>query len=154
MRILVQSLKETTTWYTRHAGPIVLAALLTSVTLASSSAQVLLLSGQIVNSSGQALPGCLLSVVSLFGRSAPTFSQGDGSFRLEVALPPDSSPAASSTPFLEVYWNKDLMYRQPVNSLRIQNAQPKLQTISGQVDWADLLHDGGRVEVAPIRVGR
>jgi hypothetical protein len=154
MRILVQFLGANVRWCTRRVGPIVVAALLIFPTLASDSTQVLLLSGKIVNPSGEALPGCVLSVVSSFGRSAPTFSQGDGSFQLEVALPPGSSPVASSTPFLEVYWNKELMYRQPVASLTIESALPKFQTVSGPVDWADLLHDGGRVEVRPIRLGR
>jgi hypothetical protein len=141
-------------WCIRCVGPIVGAALLIFPILAADSTQVLTLSGKIVNPSGQPLPGCLLSVVSSFGRSAPTFSQGDGSFQLEVALPPGNSPAASSTPFLEVYWNKELMYRQPVTSLTIESALAKFQTVSGPTDWTNLLHDGGRVEVKPIRLGR
>ena len=154
MRILVQFLGENARWWTRRVGPIVVAALLIFPTLASDSTQVLLLSGKIVNPAGAALPGCVLSVVSSFGRSAPTFSQGDGSFQLEVALPPGSSSVASSIPFLEVYWSKELMYRQPVASLTIESALPKSQTASGPTDWANLLHDGGRVEVKPIRLGR
>ncbi len=152
MRILVQFLAENVRWWTRQVGPIVVAALLIFPAFASDSTQVLLLSGKIVNPAGAALPGCVLSVVSSFGRSAPTFSQGDGSFQLEVALPPGNS--AGSTPFLEVYWNKELMYRQPVASLTIESALPKSQTASGPTDWANLLHDGGRVEVKPIRLGR
>ena len=152
MRILVQFLAENVRWWTRRVGPIVVAALLIFPALASDLTQVLLLSGKIVNPAGAALPGCVLSVVSSFGRSAPTFSQGDGSFQLEVALPPGNS--AGSTPFLEVYWNKELMYRQPVASLTIESALPKSQTASGPTDWANLLHDGGRVEVKPIRLGR
>jgi hypothetical protein len=154
MRILAQLLGANVRWYIRRVAPIVGAALLMIPILAADSTQVLLLSGKIVNPSGQALPGCVLSVVSSFGRSAPTFSQADGSFQLEVALPPGSSPAASSTPFLEVYWNKELMYRQPVASLTIESALPKFQTVAGSTDWASLLHDGGRVEVKPIRLGR
>ena len=152
MSILVQFLGENVRWCLRRVGPIVVAALLIFPALASDSTQVLLLSGKIVNPAGAALPGCVLSVVSSFGRSAPTFSQGDGSFQLEVALPPGNS--AGSTPFLEVYWNKELMYRQPVASLTIESALPKSQTASGPTDWANLLHDGGRVEVKPIRLGR
>jgi hypothetical protein len=150
MRILVQLLGGTVC--VRWVSPIVVAALLIFPALASDSAPVLLLSGKIVNPAGEALPGCVLSVVSSFGRSAPTFSQGDGSFQLDVALPPGSSPVASSTPFLEVYWNTELMYRQPVASLTIESALPKTQ--SGPTDWANLLHDGGRVAVKPIRLGR
>jgi hypothetical protein len=150
MKLLAQFLGEKM----RRLGPTVMAALLIFPALAADPAQVLLLSGKIVNPSGEALPGCVLSVVSVFGRSAPTFSQGDGSFQLEVALPSGSSPAASSTPFLEVYWNKELMYRQPVASLTIESALPKFQTVAGSTDWASLLHDGGRVEVKPIRLGR
>jgi len=148
----VQSVGENVRWCLRRVGPIVVVALLIFPTLASDSTQVLLLSGKIVNPAGEALPGCVLSVVSSFGRSAPTFSQGDGSFQLEVALPPGGSSIASSTPFLEVYWNKELMYRQPVASLTIESALPKSQTVSG--DWPNLLRDGGRVAVKPIRLGR
>lgn len=154
MRILAEFLEETVTWCTRRVGPMVVSALLIIPILAADSTQVLLLSGRLVNSSGQALPGCVLSVVSLFGRSAPTFSQGDGSFQLQVPLPPDNSPTASSSPFLEIYWNKELMYRQPLASLTIESALPKSQTVSGPTNWADLLRDGGRVELRPIRVGR
>jgi hypothetical protein len=154
MKILTQLLRQNVRWCTWRVGPIVLAALLIFPTLASDSTQVLLLSGKIVNPSGEALPGCVLSVVSSFGRSAPTFSQGDGSFQVEVALPPGNSPAASSTPFLEVYWNKELMYRQPLASLTIESAFPKSQTGSGPADWANLLHNGGRVEIRSIRLGR
>src|ERR1700732_2378840 len=150
MRILVQLLRETVRWCIR--GPIVAAPFLIFSALASDSTPVLLLSGKIVNPAGEALPGCVLSVVSSFGRSAPTFSQGDGSFQLDVALPPGSSP--SGTPFLEVYWNTELMSRQPVASLTIESALPKTQPVSGPTDWANLLHDGGRVAVKPIRLGR
>ena len=154
MRILALLLGANVRSCIRRACPIVGAALLIFPILAADSTQVLLLSGKIVNPSGQPLPGCLLSVVSSFGRSAPTFSQGDGSFQLEVALPPGSSSVASSIPFLEVYWNKELMYRQPVTSLTIESALPKFQTVSGPTDWTNLLHDGGRVELKPIRLGR
>jgi hypothetical protein len=138
----------------RWVGPIVMAVLLIFPVLASDSASVLLLSGKIVNPAGEALPGCVLSVVSSFGRSAPTFSQGDGSFQLDAALPPTSYPVAGSTLFLEVYWNTELMYRQPVASLTIESAFPKTQPVSGTTDWANLLHDGGRVALKPIRLGR
>jgi hypothetical protein len=154
MRILTQLVRQNLRCCVRPVGPFVLTALLIFPALASDPTQVLLLSGKIVNPAGEALPGCVLSVVSSFGRSAPTFSQGDGSFQLEVALPPGSSPAARSTPFLEVYWNKELMYRQPLASLTIESAHPKSPTASSAADWANLLHDGGRVEVVPIRLGR
>jgi hypothetical protein len=152
MRILVQLLEGTVC--VRWVSPIIAAALLIFPALASDSTPVLLLSGKIVNPAGEALPGCVLSVVSSFGRSAPTFSQGDGSFQLDVALPPTSSPVASSIAFLEVYWNTELMYRQPVASLTIESALSKTQPVSGTTDWANLLHDGGRVAVKPIRLGR
>jgi hypothetical protein len=154
MRIFVRFLRENVSWCARRVVPLVVAALLIFPALASDSTQVLVLTGKIVNPSGEALPGCVLSVVSSFGRSAPTFSQADGSFQVEMALPPSSSPVASSTPFLEVYWNTELMYRQPVASLTIESALPKFQNASGPTDWANLLHDGGRVGVKPIRLGR
>jgi hypothetical protein len=85
-------------------------------TVGAGEFQVLALSGTIVDSSQRPLPGCLVSVVSEFGRSAPAFTQVEGKFSLEASLPPDSSSTASSTPFLEIYWNRTLMFRQPLTS--------------------------------------
>jgi hypothetical protein len=112
--------------------------------------QVLTLSGTITNSSGQSLPGCLLSVVSELGRSAPAFTDGKGSFSLEASLPPD----ASSKLFLEIYWNRTLMFRQPLASLAIASAMPNNRGSPQGVTWQGLLSDGGTVVLQPIKLGK
>ena len=112
--------------------------------------QVLTLSGTVTNSSGQSLAGCLLSVVSEVGRSAPVFTDGKGSFSLEASLPPD----ASSELFLEIYWNRTLMFRQPLASLAIANATPNNRGSPQGATWQGLLSDGGTAVLEPIKVGK
>jgi hypothetical protein len=112
--------------------------------------QVLTLSGTITNSSGQSLPGCLLSVVSELGRSAPAFTDGKGSFSLESSLPPD----ASNKLFLEIYWNRTLVFRQPLASLAIASATPNNLASPQGATWQGLLADGGTVVLQPIKVGK
>jgi hypothetical protein len=112
--------------------------------------QVLALSGTVTNSSGQSLPGCLLSVVSELGRSAPAFTDGKGSFSLEASLP----PGASSELFLEIYWNRTLMFRQPLASLEIASATPNNRGSPQGATWQGLLSDGGTVVLQPIKLGK
>jgi len=112
--------------------------------------QVLTLSGTVTNSSGQSLAGCLLSVVSEVGRSAPVFTDGKGSFSLEASLPPD----ASSELFLEIYWNRTLMFRQPLASLAIASATPNNRGSPQGATWQGLLSDGGTVVLQPIKLGK
>lgn len=112
--------------------------------------QVLTLSGSILNSSGQSLPGCLLSVVSELERSAPVFTDGKGGFSLEASLPPD----ASSKLFLEIYWNRTLMFRQPLASLAISSATPNNRGSPQGATWDGLLSNGGTVVLQPIKVGK
>jgi hypothetical protein len=112
--------------------------------------QVLALSGTVTNSSGQSLPGCLLSVVSELGRSAPAFTDGKGGFSLETSLP----PGASSELFLEIYWNRTLMFRQPLASLAIASATPNNRGSPQGATWQGLLSDGGTVVLQPIKLGK
>ena len=112
--------------------------------------QVLTMSGTITSSSGQSLPGCLLSVVSELGRSAPVFTDGKGNFSLEASLPPD----ASSELFLEIYWNRTLMFRQPLASLAIASATPNNRGSPRGATWQGLLSDGGTVVLQPIKLGK
>jgi hypothetical protein len=112
--------------------------------------QVLTVSGTVTNSSGQSLPGCLLSVVSELGRSAPVFTDAKGGFSLETSLP----PGASSELFLEIYWNRTLMFRQPLASLAIANATPNNRGSPQGAPWQGLLSDGGTVVLQPIKLGK
>jgi len=116
--------------------------------------QVLALSGTIVDSSQRPLPGCLVSVVSEFGRSAPVFTEADGKFSLEASLPPDSFPTAASTPFLEIYWDRTLMFRQPLGSLPMAITIPHNRASAIASTWNGLLHDGGTVVLKPIKLGK
>ena len=112
--------------------------------------QVLTISGTITRTSGQSLAGCLLSVVSELGRSAPVFTDGKGNFSLEASLP----SSASSELFLEIYWNHTLMFRQPLASLAIASATPNKRGSPQDVTWQRLLSDGGTVVLQPIKVGK
>ena len=115
--------------------------------------KVLILRGTIVNSSDEPLPGCIVSVVSHFARSEPTFSEADGSFKLQVAIPPEDDPQAGSKTYLEVYWNRILKFRQPLASLTIKNVIPA-NLASAARTWEGLLHDGGAVWLEPINLGK
>jgi hypothetical protein len=116
----------------------------------ASGMQVLTVSGTVTNSSGQSLPGCLLSVVSELGRSAPVFTDAKGGFSLETSLP----PGASSELFLEIYWNRTLMFRQPLASLAIASATPNNRGSPQGETWQGLLSDGGTVVLQPIKLGK
>jgi hypothetical protein len=116
----------------------------------AAGTQVLTLNGTVTNSSGQSLPGCLLSVVSELGRSAPAFTDGKGGFSLETSLP----PGASSELFLEIYWNRTLMFRQPLASLAIASATPNNRGSPQGATWQGLLSDGGTVVLQPIKLGK
>jgi hypothetical protein len=114
--------------------------------------QVLAVKGTIVDSSQHSLPGCLVSVVSEFGRSAPVFSDADGKFSVELSLPSDKPDAANQEPFLEIYWNRKLTFRQPMSALAVASA------VSGDRDaaarWPGLLRNGGSIVLQPIRLGK
>jgi hypothetical protein len=116
--------------------------------------KVLILRGTIVNSSGEPLPGVIVSVVSEFARSEPAFSEADGSFKLQAAIPPEDDPHAGSKTYLEVYWNRILKFRQPCASLTIKNAIPANLASAQARRWEGLLHDGGAVWLEPIILGR
>src|SRR5260221_5351868 len=73
--------------------------------------QVLTLRGTVTNSSGQSLPGCLLSVGSGLGRSAPGFTDGKGGFRFEASF----APRASSGTFLAIFLDSSFMILQALH---------------------------------------
>jgi hypothetical protein len=89
-------------------------------------------------------------VVSELGRSAPVFTDAKGGFSLETSLP----PGASSELFLEIYWNRTLMFRQPLASLAIASATPNNRGSPQGATWQGLLSDGGTVVLQPIKLGK
>jgi len=123
-------------------------------TVSAGELQVLALSGTVMDSSNRPLPGCLISVVSSFGRSAPGFTQSDGKFSIDVSLPPDIFPIATGEVYLEIYWDRTLKYRQPLVSLPIASAVPYDRSSAAASSWPSLLHDGGRVVLHPITLGK
>jgi hypothetical protein len=116
--------------------------------------KVLILRGTIVNSSDEPLPGCIVSVVSHFARSEPAFSEADGSFKLQAAIPAEDDPQAGKKTYLEVYWNRILKFRQPLASLTITNVIPANLGSAPARMWEALLHDGGAVWLEPINLGK
>jgi hypothetical protein len=116
--------------------------------------QVLAVSGTVIDSSNRSLPGCLVSVVSSFGRSAPGFTQSDGKFNIDVSLPPDTFHMASGEVYLEIYWDRILKFRQPLVSLPMASAEPYSRNSAAASSWPSLLHDGGRVVLQPITLGK
>jgi hypothetical protein len=116
--------------------------------------RVLIVRGTIVDSSGEPLPGCLVSVVSHFARSEPAFSEADGSFKLQAAIPPEDDPQAGNKTYLEIYWNRILKFRQPLASLTITKVIPASLGPAPARVWEALLHDGGAVWLEPINLGK
>src|SRR5258708_6958359 len=95
-------------------------------------------------------PGGVFCWVLGFGDTAPVFTDGKGSFSLEASLPPD----ASSKLFLEIYWNRTLVFRQPLASLAIASATPNNRGSPQGATWQGLLSDGGTVVLQPIKLGK
>jgi len=55
---------------------------------------------------------------------------------------------------LEIYWNRTLMFRQPLASLAIANATPNNRGSPQGATWQSLLSDGGTVVLQPIKLGK
>ncbi len=101
---------------TRYRRPLALLILILSVELMPSvvNAQgMVAVTGQLIDGrSDRPAPGLVVSLVHpILGRSAPSFSNGFGQFGWS-AIPVRPEPY-----FLEVYWNQNLIYRQPVRVL-------------------------------------
>lgn len=120
----------------------------------ASELKVLTVSGTITGSTGRPLAGCVVSVVSESGRSAPTFTNSNGSFTLEASIPSGSSTGSSNPVFLEIYWNRSLVFRQRLESLAIAQATPNDGASGQEVNWQNLLSAGGRVVLQAIKVGK
>jgi hypothetical protein len=129
-------------------------ALVTALASHASELQVLTVSGTITSSSGRPLPGCLVSVVSEFGRSVPAFTDANGTFTLEASLPPAGSTSSRTQAFLEIYWNRTLVFRQPLESLAIADAALTNRSSDSGTNWQSLLSGGGRVVLQPTKVGK
>jgi hypothetical protein len=95
--------------------PLLVALVLWTMGLESAYADTVLVTGTVANRAGQALPGCTVSVVSGDYRTAPSTTDADGRFDVDLALRPNTPSY-----FLEIYWGRELklrkqLYRQPNN---------------------------------------
>lgn len=120
----------------------------------TSPAGTLLIQGQVVDTNGNPLDGCLVSIAQASPtqqRSRGVLTEGGGKF--EVAFASNYSPSnqqTSSYPYLEIYWDETLIFRQPLPSLRIERGN-QASNASG---WIYYLVAGGQVILSPIRVSR
>jgi hypothetical protein len=128
--------------------------ILAAINSLASELKILTVSGTITSSTGRPLAGCLVSVVSESRRSAPTFTNSNGSFTLETSISPGSSTGSSNPVFLEIYWNRSLVFRQPLESLAIAQATPNDGASGQEMNWQSLLSAGGRVVLQAIKVGK
>jgi hypothetical protein len=111
---------------------ILLLSLVVSSTLAGD---VIPMRGKVFNRREQPVPGCTVFLVSTSFRTRPAITNADGSYVLEA---PGYMLEASTVPhgeptFVEVYFGRQLVFRQPLKS----------QTIT-----SDALYNG--IELPPI----
>ena len=117
--------------------------------IAPAGAKALLIRGQIVDSQGKPLDGCLISIASASGqqtRSRGVLTEEGGIF--EVPFAPNFDGQFSSVPYLEIYWDARLIFRQPLTSLQIKQGSQGSSTLS----WTDYLSYGGQIWLSPIKV--
>jgi hypothetical protein len=120
-------------------GPLLLFAI-TQVAFAGG----LFIRGTILNPSHIAIPGVGVSFTSVASRTfyvRPVYTDDQGGFAM--VIPPENPRSL----YLEVYWNQDLMFRQPLRSLPSENLSDE--------QWADLERYGtGEIILRPIVLGR
>jgi hypothetical protein len=116
----------------------------------TASAGTLLISGQIIDASGKPLDGCLVSIASAAQklRSRGVLTEEGGTFSVPFAS--NYAGQSQSVPYLEIYWDEQLIFRQPLTSLEIANAS---QFPSAQF-WNERLEYGGEIKLSPIKVSR
>lgn len=100
-------------------------------------------SGLILNPDRVSVPGAIVSVVSTQNRQKPVFSDNQGRFTFRV---PVGQPANW---YVEIYWNKDLMFRNELRELRIQGGASNFSAI-----WNQAFNLGGHVDLEPIVLGK
>jgi hypothetical protein len=124
----------------------------------SAKAGGLLIQGRIISPNGSPLPGCLVSIASPSVahsgamRSRGVLTEDDGAFAVPFFADPNGQTAP---PYLEIYWNAQLIFRQPLNSLPLaRNAiyENKHPSTAGW-DLEKYLTYGGEITLEPIRVG-
>jgi hypothetical protein len=104
----------------------------------------LFIRGTILNPEHIAIPGVGVSFKSVESRTfyvKPVYTDDLG--RFEMVIPPENPKSL----YLEVYWNQDLMFRQPLRSLPSENLSDE--------QWTDVERYGmGEIILRPIVLGR
>ena len=103
------------------------------------------LKGVVTDPYDRRIPGCLVSVASTTFRSRPVFTNSAGYFEVVIPLVEGQSSELNQPPLLEIYWNEEVLFRQPLIALH---------PVSADADWQHLLIEGGSVDLGSIRVGR
>jgi hypothetical protein len=121
---------------------IVLAAMLCTLLWSERVVgQALEIAGMVLDPQGTPIPEAIVSIVSQNARGKRIYTDGQGHFIDIVPLPVDPGS------FLEIYWNEELMFRQPLMRLPREGSYNTKK-------WADLCDSGGFLRLEPIRVGR
>jgi hypothetical protein len=113
------------------------------VSLAAPPLDHVEVSGQVCDPKYIGIPGAIISVVSLEARQKPVYSDNQGRFTFRVPT------NETSKWYVEIYWNKDIMFRNEMRQLRIKNEDSNFGPA-----WAEALQTGGRVELEPIILGK
>jgi hypothetical protein len=98
--------------YSRLRYPSTVVVLLLSLVVSSTLAgDVIPMRGKVFNRREQPVPGCTVFLVSTSFRTSPAITNSDGSYVLEAPTDPQGGPT-----FVEVYFGKQLVFRQPLKS--------------------------------------
>lgn len=110
---------------------------------ASPLSETLEISGVILNPNRVGVPGAIVSVVSAETRQKPVFSDNQGRFTFRIAV------SQLADWYVEIYWNKDLMFRNELRQLKIQGEASNFTAI-----WNQAFNNGGHVDLEPIVLGK
>lgn len=124
--------------YTAVLFCVALVQLTTSACLAGTS-DTIEVSGTVLDPKSLGIPGAIVSPVSPDSRQKSAYSDDTGRFTFHVPI------GDSSKWYLEIYWNKDLMYRNELRRLRIAGVES-----NPSQSWVDAFNNGGHVDLEPI----
>jgi hypothetical protein len=100
-------------------------------------------SGIVFNPKQIGIPGAIISTVSPDARQKSAYSDNQGRFTFRVPV------GDVSKWYVEIYWNKDLMFRNEMRQLKIKGEGSNFGPL-----WAEAFKTGGRVDLEPIVLGQ
>jgi hypothetical protein len=107
------------------------------------------ISGFVLDPTGEPVPEALVSIVSVNSRGKPVYTDEEGHF-VAISVPPLDDQASFWNIFLEIYWNRELIFRKPLTLLPLEN---DLGTSIGR-KWEDVSKSDGFIRLQPIKVGK